>query len=278
MRKLLFRGWKWVLRFRIPLCTGIFFLGWLLAGMPVCHGQEPEGGTVYSNPDTGYRVVLEDDAGLLTEEEREELAAVMAKITAYGNVAFKTIDQNFDSTRTFAGEYYGDEFGRDSGTLFLIDMDNRNIWIHSDGAVYAVITKANAETVTDNVYRYASAADYHGCAMEAFAEIHALLEGERIARPMKYISNALLALILAMLVNFVLVICFTRLRKPGEREVLKSIHRKFQYTKPGATFTYQTKIYDPVSDSGGSSGGGSSGGGSGGSTGGSSGGGGGHSF
>ena len=92
MRKLLFRGWKWVLRFRIPLCTGIFFLGWLLAGMPVCHGQEPEEGTVYSNPDTGYRVVLEDDAGLLTKEEREELVRGLQAIE-------NMLDYLFDQTK-----------------------------------------------------------------------------------------------------------------------------------------------------------------------------------
>lgn len=45
------------------------------------------------------------------------------------------------------------------GTVFAIDMDNRNIWIHSDGAVYQVVTKGYADTVTDNVYRYASRGD-----------------------------------------------------------------------------------------------------------------------
>ena len=41
----------------------------------------------YRNPDTGFRVLVEDDAELLTEEERRELAASMEKITAYGNAA-----------------------------------------------------------------------------------------------------------------------------------------------------------------------------------------------
>ena len=164
-------------------------------------------------------------------------------------------------------------FGTDSGTLFVIDMDQRNIWIHSDGAVYEVITTAYANTITDNVYRYASKGDYYGCASEAFRQIHELLRGRRIAQPMKYISNALLALILALLVNYGLVIGFTRLRKPKKEEILASIHRRFDYRNLHAVYTHQTKIYDPVS--GGSSGGGSSSGGGGGS---SSGGGGGHSF
>ncbi len=229
------------------------------------------------NPDTGFRVLVEDDAELLTEEERRELAASMEKITAYGNAAFKSVSENGLSAERYARNYYMDRFGTESGTLFLIDMDNRKIWIHSDGAVYKVITEANANTVADNVYRLASSEAYHECAEEAFREIYALLEGEKIARPMKYISNALLAMILALLLNFGLVVCFTRLRKPGEAAILNSIHRKFSHTTPNVVHTHQTKVYDPVSSGGGSSGG--SGGGSGGSSGGSSsGGGGGHSF
>ena len=248
-----------------------------ICSLPKCRAEEERGQNTYANPDTGFLVVVEDDAELLTEEQRRELAAVMESITAYGNVAFKTIDVNTASTESYARSFYQKRFGTDSGTLFLIDMDNRNIWIHSDGAVYGVITTANANTVTDNVYQYASRGDYYGCAAEAFRQINALLEGQRIARPMKYISNALLAMILALLINYGLVLRFTGLRKPGEGEILGNIYRRFSYTKPTAVHTHQTKTYDPVSSGGGSSGGGGhSGGGGGGGH--SSGGGGGHSF
>ena len=231
----------------------------------------------YANPDTEYRIYIEDRAELLTEDQRRELFQAMQRITAYGNAAFLTTDRNAASTESLARSYYMERFGTDSGTVFVIDMDNRNIWIHSDGAVYKVITSAYADTVTDNVYRYASDGDYYGCAREAFAEIYALLEGQRIAQPMKYISNALLAMILALLANFGLVICLTRLRRPGEDALLANISRRFRFTKPDAVYTHQTKTYDPVSSGGSGGSGGSSGGGSGGG-GGSSGGGGGHSF
>lgn len=231
----------------------------------------------YVNPNTGYRVIVEDQAALLTQEQLQELALEMQGITEYGNAAFVTVDWNEESTESLARQYYRECFGTDSGTLFLIDMDNRNIWIHSDGAVYDVVTTAYANIVTDNVYRFASDGDYYGCASTAFRQIQALLEGQRIAQPMKYISNALLAMILAMLINFGLVICFTRLRKPGTGAVLANIHRKFSYTKPNAVYTHQTKRYDPVS-SGSDSGSSSGGGGGSSSSGGSSGGGGGHSF
>lgn len=233
----------------------------------------------YVNPETGYQVLVEDWAELLTDEQLNGLAEMMQGITVYGNAAFVTTDRNASSTENFAREYYMDRFGTDSGTVFVIDMEQRNIWIHSDGAVWKVVTTANANTVADNVYRYASRGDYYGCAAEAFKEIHALLEGERIARPMKYIGNALLAMILALLANYGLVFCFAGLRQPPKGTLLASINRRFRYSGLKATYTHQTKVYDPVSSgsSGGSSGGsgGSRGGGSGGSR---SGGGGGHKF
>lgn len=231
------------------------------------------GGEVYTNPETGYQVILEDEAELLTEDEREALSEQMRQITAYGNVAFVTIEENYRDTDDYAEACFRELFGRSSGTLFLIDMDNRNIWIYSDGAIYRVVTKGYANTITDNVYRYASRREYYECAAEAYQEIFTLLEGDRIAQPMKYISNVFLALILALFANFGVVSWMSRLRKPKNAELLSNSVKYFYVTEPTITYSHETKTYDPVSSGSGSSG--SSGGGGGG---GHSGGGGGHSF
>lgn len=233
---------------------------------------------VYINPKTNYRSLLSDDAQLLDEEEEQELAARMQGITAYGNVIFKTTDSGVWDTASYAGEYYREKIGTDSGMLLLIDMENRMIWIHCDGAVYQVITKSYANTITDNVYRYASDGDYYKCASQAYGQALALLEGNRIAQPMKYISNALLAVILALLLNYALVCFFTGKRKPGRRELLGNAGNYFRYTEPKAFFVRETRTYHPISSGGSDSSGGSSGGGGGSSGGSSSGGGGGHRF
>ncbi|MDE6213089.1 MAG: TPM domain-containing protein [Lachnospiraceae bacterium] len=249
-------------------------VGVISCGM-VCYAEE-----AYINDETGYRVVLEDDAQLLSDEEETELIAQMKEITTYGNVALKTIDANDRSAEYYARQYYQSRFGTDSGTLLLIDMDNRMLWIHSDGAVYRVITTAYANTITDNVYRYASSGDYGDCAMEAFVQIHTLLRGQKIAQPMKYISNGLLAVIIALILNYGLVNYYARLKKPERKTLMRSVENHFNYTRPQAVFTHESKVYNPVSSGSGSSG--SSRGGSGGSSGGGggsrSGGGGGHSF
>lgn len=237
-----------------------------------------DGEEVYINSDTGYRVFLQDDAQLLAEEEKRELASLMADITAYGNVSFKSADSGVWDTASYAGEYYRETIGTDSGMLLLIDMDNRMIWIHCDGAVYEVITKSYANTITDNVYRYASDGDYYECAAQAFGQALTLLEGNRIAQPMKYISNALLAVILALLLNYGLVFIFTRIKKPGRGELLGNAGNYFRYTEPQAFFVRETRTYNPISSGSGGSSSGSSGSSGGGSSGGSSGGGGGHRF
>lgn len=266
---------KGLLYGRMRLCRWkLLFLGIIACCIGI--SANVYAGAVYTNPDTGFYIIIEDDAKLLTDAECEELAATMQKITEYGNVAFKTVSTSSSSTESLARNFYRQKFGSESGTLFLIDMDNRKIWIYSDGAVYQTITSAYADTITDNVYRYASGGNYFGCADEAFRQIYALLQGSRIAQPMKYISNALLAVILALLLNFGLISYYMRIRKPHGSEILDSIQRTFTYSKPIATFTHETKEYSPVSSgSGGSGGGGHSSGGGGGH---SSGGGGGHSF
>lgn len=229
----------------------------------------------YINPETGYKALVEDDAELLSESERLALQDLLEEITVYGNVTFKTIDDNSMSTEGYARSYYKNQFGTAAGTLFLIDMDNRKIWIHSDGAVYKIITTAYANTVTDNVYQYASDKEYFICAKKAFEQILSLLRGQRIAQPMKYISNGLLAVILALLLNYGIVSLFAGAKKPGTKKMMENVPVQFSYTKPLAVFTHQTRTYNPVSSDSGSS---SSSGGGGGSSSGSSGGGGGHSF
>lgn len=225
----------------------------------------------YTNPSTGYRCVLEDTADLLTQSEENILAETMQDITAYGNVAFKSLDSNpYGDTATYAEHYYRSQFSKESGTVFVIDMDERMIYIFSDGAIYKTITKSYANTITDNVYRYASAADYFICAHEALDQIRQLLEGGRIMQPMKYICNALLSLIIAALLCFAWIHFLSGTKKPLDDELIRKLQQRYLLTNVSGTCVKETRTYSPQSSGGGSSGGGGGGG--------SSGGGGGHSF
>lgn len=290
------KGWRKTVG-RILVCMILLFsvstLALVFSGKAAARSEDRRQGTDYSqigdlsngwknmleytNPETGYRILLEDDAGLLTSEQAASLAERMKRITAWGNAAFKSIDENPGTTESYIENYYREQFGRESGTVFLIDMDRRNIWLKNDGKISKVITNSYSDTITDNIYRSASRGDYYGCAMEAFIEIETLLSGSRIAQPMKYISNALLALILALLVNFFIMRFMGRNRMPSQKERLSRMRYRYSLKNTRAEYISTSKRYDPVSSGSGGSGS-SGGGGGGGGGGGSSGSGGGHSF
>ena len=84
-----------------------------------------------TNTNTGYKALIEDDAELLSETEVEILLDEMMPLTEYGNIVFKSISSNSQSTEQYARSYYHNKFNTTSGTVFLIDMFNRIIYIFS---------------------------------------------------------------------------------------------------------------------------------------------------
>ena len=238
----------------------------------LCVGEKEGVYTVGSTITSTYRIVMEDDANLLTEMEEEKLKDKMSTLTKYGNIAFKSISENNTSAPSYASSYYHNIFGTESGTLFLIDMDNRKIYIFSDGDNYKIITDGKADIITDNIYQFASKEEYYNCAYNAFDQIETLLEGNKISEPMRYISNMVVSIVTAFFINFIIVWKASNIKKSKYNEILNGCEINFQANNITGIKTGTHRVYAPVSDS--SSSGGSSGGGGGGSSGG----GGGHSF
>lgn len=200
------------------------------------------------NHNTGYKIYIDDLADLLTDNEERQLTETMMEISEHGNVAFISLEDNpYYSTSSFAKNYYSDHFGNESGTIFIIDMDERMIWIESNGALKSTITQDYAQTITDNVYRYASKGDYFTCAQTAFSQITSLLGGSHIAQPMKYISNALLAIALALFFNYFLVMGSSYSRKADKQQILNNIYSKTEVLNPSMTLVNRTKKYSPQS-------------------------------
>ena len=98
-------------------------------------------------------------------------------------------------------------------------------------------------------------------------QVYTLLDGGKISQPMKYISNAILSVIIAMLINFIIVMTYAHPRKPSTRQLLNGTYTNVQVNNPSTRFVNQTRTYSPQS-SGSSGGGHSSGGGGGGHSGG----------
>ncbi len=216
----------------------------------------------YTNPDTGYYVLIEDDADLLTASEESELAYKMRSVTEYGNAVFKSIDYNpYYYTSTFAHEYYDELMGNKSGAVFLIDMDNRELYLEMDGAIYKKLREDKANTITDNTYGYASKGQYYLCANTAFEQVYQVLEGERIAQPMKYTCAALLAILVAFIFNFGLINRASKLKSASNNDLITSAVRTVTLSDTSARLVKESSRYSPVvTSSSGSSGYRSSGG------------------
>ena len=225
----------------------------------------------YTNPDTNYVVYMNDEYDLLSDEEESGLINEMIPLTEYGNAGFLSCENNSESTSQYSARVYSSLFGTESGTLLVIDMGQRMLYIKSNGAISEIVSNAYSNTITDNIYRYASEGDYYTCASKAFSQVFALLSGGKIAQPMRYISAALLALILGLMINYLIVRTVSKPRKAGVDEIIDAANVDFRLRDPAARHSHTTKVYSPVRSS--SGGGGSRGGGGGFSGGGGSGGG-----
>lgn len=231
----------------------------------------------FASPDA----VVVDDAGLFTDEEKARLTEQLQSMSEYGSFGVITGYSEGKTTEMWAKELYDEHFGSASGSLFVIDMNNRIIQIFSRGTVYDVITVSNAEAITDNIYKMASAGKYYACASEAMRQEMTLLGGGKIAKPMKHITNALIAVSLAILINYIIVVRQRRQHKTAVGEVFAAMTVAGVTSAVLNTTLLRQRRYKPSSGGGSSSGGGGSfsGGGSfGGGSSGSGGGGGGHSF
>lgn len=206
-----------------------------------------------------YKIIIEDDANLLTNAEEMELRDQMAVLSEFGNVVFKTTNTSTGSVKSlkYIQNYYYSKFGNTSGVAFYIDMNSRQICACATGGLDRIITSGKCDTITDNVYRYASNKNYYECAREAFAQMNTLLTGGRIAESMKYICNAFVAVMISLLTTYGIYLKASKNRKASDNELIDECAVSFEHTPINVTLTGEHTVYSPVSSSsGGSSGGG----------------------
>ncbi|MBQ8806422.1 MAG: TPM domain-containing protein [Bacteroidaceae bacterium] len=211
-----------------------------------------------------YADLLEDEPGVLSK---------MEYVTEYTNILVYTTNDNPKTAHSLAKELAEDNFGKGNGVVFLIDMDNRYIYIYAHNNSYNVITENVAETITDNVYQYASKERYDQCVKEGVDQLYMKFSGKRIPEPMRYIGNVFLAVMIGIGLTSVFACYSSRIQISGK--TVKDVDVKI--TDKQRDIIDTKRVYRSSSSSGGSSrsGGGSRGGGGGG---GSRGGGGGHRF
>ena len=218
------------------------------------------------NDETGWRAVIDDRGSLLDAAEYDDVLAAMTPITDYCNVGLYTYGgESSEYVINKAKDWAEKTFGT-SCTLFIIDMATRQLAVWSTTDIMKTLTQAKTYTITDNVYSYASKGRYAACAESAFRQMYRTLKGENVTGAMKYISNALLALLAAILLAYLFI------SARMEQEVKVSMPEIITTTAAGAGAVIAaktlTKKVRHESSSGGGGGGGFGGGGGGGFSGG----------
>ena len=215
-----------------------------------------------------FDLIIDDKADILTEEEEIKLQDDMTSLLEYGNIAFVTFDSDYSSVSSKASSFYYSNFGDENGSLFLIDMKVRELYIYSVDSNSRIITDMKAYTITDNSYHYASNEDYYTCAKVTFQQMYSVLEGDKIAEPLRYFTSAIISLITSVFICFIYAYLSSRKKKTSINKLAKNTDSKFVLNNFHAAVTGQRRVYNPPSSSSSSSGGGGGGGGGGGSSGG----------
>ena len=215
-----------------------------------------------TNSDVGinYKVIIEDDAMLFTDTEKIELENQMMPLTEFGNVMMKTTDfsSGYNSLK-YIQNYYYSKLGNEKGVAFYIDMNQRQVCACAAGGLDKIITSSKCDTIMDNVYTYAKKGQYYECAVETFSQMNSLLNGNKIAEPMKYICNGFLAIMISLFASYGFFMLCARNWKASQKELINECTVSLEHTPINVIRTGTHREYSPVSDS--SSSGGSSGGG-----------------
>ena len=112
-----------------------------------------------------------DYANLFSTEELEELEATAKTLSETYQLDVGIVTTNDAEGKTaeaYADDFYDNKgygYGSNAdGLLFLMDMDNRKIWIFTCGLGIQYFTDARIEKILDSLYEYVSNADYYGAA------------------------------------------------------------------------------------------------------------------
>lgn len=171
----------------------------------------------YTNPETGYQVLIKDDDDLLNSSDEKKLVEEMMPLTKYGHAILWTTDINVSDYLEQARKERKACYEFDSASIFMINMGSRKLCIQSYGDLLKSINSSKARSITDNVSHYATAGDYYTCAKEAFTQMASTAQGEQIAEPMKIVSYIVISIMLGLMIA--LAVAFSKKFNPLRKSI-----------------------------------------------------------
>ena len=108
-----------------------------------------------------------DNASLFSEEDIDKLSEEIQKLqdkTQMDYVIVTTLDADGKTAQDYADDFYDShDFGMDeeySGMLYLIDLDNQEIYISTTGKMLRYLTDARIESLLDDAFTQAAEEHY----------------------------------------------------------------------------------------------------------------------
>lgn len=122
-----------------------------------------------------------DHADLLSVQEEEYLENLAAERKEQWNMNFLVVttdDARGKNSMEYADDFYDARFPEESekdGVLYLIDMDNREIYLSTCGEAIRYLTDNRIENILDEAYEYVADVDYYGTFVTFFEKTEAYL-------------------------------------------------------------------------------------------------------
>lgn len=158
-----------------------------------------------------------DFANLFTNDEEEKLYKEANSFINNHNMDFAIVtinDNNKYSEVEYADDFYDYNDFKVDGLLFLIDMDNRKIYMSTTGDAIKMYNDYRIDDILDRVYSYMTDEEYYEGTLEFISIIKHYAEKGYPTDSEKESSYALpVSLLLSIIISFVVVFVYVRKNK-----------------------------------------------------------------
>jgi len=129
------------------------------------------------------RTCVFDEAGLFSQDEMDRLDEEIQDLKAETDMDYVVLtidDAEGKTSQEYADDYYEatgfGTHGNYSGMLYLIDMDNREIYISAEGDMMRYLTDERVETMLDHAFEEVADGNYADSALSVLKDAGAYFE------------------------------------------------------------------------------------------------------
>lgn len=202
--------------------------------------------------------LVDDEAGLLKQDEIEEIETQLKKLskdTGYAFVVVTTDNTYGKSSEAYADDYFDACYPVTDGVLYLIDMDNREVYISTCGGMIRKNSDRDIDRIIDAGYDELRDGKYKDCILQMLKKQRKVL-GFKSLEWFEVLLAVLAGIVTALITGGIII---------GKYK-LKLGGYQYSYAEKGSLklsgqedrLTNQMVTHRRVSSSSGSSGGGSS--------------------